>query len=174
MSYHDFRTFCNRSLFLNPALYKAQLGAARCVSMKVVPASGPLNESFDQKNARLNRPQSPHLTIYKPQLTSLLSVTHRGTGCALAAYVAMFGFASLGCPDGANTLVTTLEALQLGTLSLATIKFALAFPFAFHACNGVRHLFWDAGKFLSVKDVYTTGYAMLAVSTILSLALTFL
>jgi succinate dehydrogenase (ubiquinone) cytochrome b560 subunit len=169
-----FRTFCNRSLILNPALYKAQLGALRGVSVKVVPASAPLSESFDEKNARLNRPQSPHLTIYKPQLTSMLSITHRGTGCALAAYAAIFGFAAIGCPDGANSIVTTLEAMQLGTLSLATLKFTLAFPFAFHAVNGVRHLFWDAGKFLSVKDVYSTGYAMLAVSTVLAIALTFM
>lgn len=104
----------------------------------------------------------------------MLSITHRGTGCALAGYAAIFGFAALGCPDGANTIVTTLEAMQLGTLSLATLKFALAFPFAFHACNGVRHLFWDAGKFLSVKDVYTTGYVMVGISTVIALALTFL
>lgn len=80
-------------MLFNPTLYKAQLSAARCVSLKVVPATAPLNESHDEKNARMNRPQSPHLTIYKPQLTSMLSITHRGTGFALAGYVAMLGFA---------------------------------------------------------------------------------
>lgn len=140
--------------------------------MRVVPKAVALNETFDDKNARLNRPQSPHLTIYKPQLTSMLSITHRGTGVALTGYAAIFGVAALVCPDGANSVVSLIEGLQLGTVSLAALKFTLAFPFAFHTVNGVRHLFWDLGKFLTIKEVYTTGYAMLLVSTILAVILT--
>lgn len=173
-NYLDFRTFCNRSLIYNPALFKAQLNALRSVSVKVVPATAPTDETFDAKNLRLNRPQSPHLTIYKPQLTSMLSITHRGTGIALTGYAAIFGVAALVCPEGANSIVNAIEAMQLGTLGLASLKFTLAFPFAFHAVNGVRHLLWDLGKFLSVKEVYTTGYAMLFASTVLALALTFM
>lgn len=41
-------------------------------------------ETHDDKNFRLNRPMSPHLSIYKPQLTTILSITHRGTGVALS------------------------------------------------------------------------------------------
>merc|ERR1712156_146301 len=51
-----------------------------------------LNEQFWDKNKRLGRPTSPHLTIYKPQMTSLLSVTHRGTG--IAQSVILTGFLS--------------------------------------------------------------------------------
>ncbi len=142
--------------------------------MKVVPVSAPIEETFDGKNARLNRPQSPHLTIYKPQLTSMLSITHRGTGIAITGYAAIFGIAALVCPEGASSVVNAIEAMQLGTLGLTTLKFTLAFPFAFHAVNGVRHLFWDLGRFLSVKEVYTTGYAMLFATTIVALALTFM
>lgn len=59
---------------LNPAL----LGA-RTVSIKLVaPAVHP--DGHDEKNIALGRPQSPHLTIYQPQLTTMLSITHRGTG----------------------------------------------------------------------------------------------
>jgi succinate dehydrogenase (ubiquinone) cytochrome b560 subunit len=141
--------------------------------VKVVPAPPALNETFDAKNERLNRPQSPHLTIYKPQLTSMLSITHRGTGVALAGYAAIFGVAGLVCPEGANSIVHAIEAAQLGTASLVALKFTLAFPFAFHAVNGVRHLFWDLGKFLSVKEVYTTGYTIMFLSVVLSLILTF-
>ena len=120
----------------------------------------------------MNRPQSPHLTIYKPQLTSMLSITHRGTGIALTGYAAIFGIAALTCPDGAGSVISLLEGLHLGTASLAALKFTLAFPFAFHTVNGVRHLFWDMGKFLTIKEVYTTGYAMLLASTVLAIALT--
>lgn len=102
----------------------------------------------------------------------MLSITHRGTGVALTGYAAIFGLAALVCPDGANSVVSLIDGLHLGAVSLATLKFTLAFPFAFHTVNGVRHLFWDLGKFLSIKEVYTTGYAMLLVSTILAIALT--
>lgn len=131
-----------------------------------------MNESHDERNLRFNRPQSPHLTIYKPQLTSMLSITHRGTGIALTGYAAIFGLASLVCPEGANSVISVIDGLHLGAASLAALKFTLAFPFAFHSVNGVRHLFWDLGKFLTIKEVYTTGYAVLVVSTILAIALT--
>lgn len=144
----------------------------RSVSIKVIPKPAELSESFDDKNLRLNRPQSPHLTIYKPQLTSMLSITHRGTGVALTGYAAIFGLAAIVCPDGANSVVSLIEGLHLGTASLAALKFTLAFPFAFHTVNGVRHLFWDMGKFLTIKEVYTTGYAMLLASTVLAIVLT--
>lgn len=48
-------------------------------------------ETHDEKNGRLQRPMSPHLTIYKPQLTSMLSITHRGTGVALSGVTAGLG-----------------------------------------------------------------------------------
>lgn len=53
-------------------------------------------EDFWAKNKRLRRPMSPHLTIYKPQITSLLSVTHRGTGVALAGLLYGLGLGKEG------------------------------------------------------------------------------
>lgn len=91
---------------------------------------------------------------------------------ALTGYAAIFGVAALICPDGATSVVTAIENLHLGAASLAALKFTLAFPFAFHTVNGVRHLFWDMGKFLTIKEVYTTGYAMILASTILAIILT--
>jgi len=52
-------------------------------------------ESHDEKNARLKRPMSPHLTIYQVQLTSLLSVTHRTTGIILASYAMFLGLGKI-------------------------------------------------------------------------------
>lgn len=151
-----------------------QLNCARSVSIKVVPKPAKSDETFDQKNARLNRQLSPHLTIYKPQLTSMLSITHRGTGIALTGYAAIFGLSALMCPEGANAVTGLIQSMQLGAVTLTALKFTLAFPFAFHTVNGVRHLFWDLGKFLTIKEVYSTGYAMLLVSTVLSLIITML
>jgi succinate dehydrogenase/fumarate reductase cytochrome b subunit len=53
------------------------------------------NEDFEAKNARLGRPQSPHLSIYKPQLTSLLSVAHRATGMALGGIITVWGIGKI-------------------------------------------------------------------------------
>lgn len=50
------------------------------VSMKIVPSNDLDKLSYEEKNEKLKRELSPHLTIYKFQLTSMLSITHRGTG----------------------------------------------------------------------------------------------
>lgn len=54
------------------------------------PAQTLPGETYFDKNKRLNRPMSPHLTIYKPQLTSMLSLSHRGTGIVLSTLLSSF------------------------------------------------------------------------------------
>lgn len=58
--------------------------------MKVSAAKPAVDETHDDRNARLKRPLSPHLLIYKPQLTSMLSITHRMAGVALSVYALAF------------------------------------------------------------------------------------
>lgn len=87
---------------------------------------------------------------------------------ALTAYAAALGLGAMTLPDGVGSIVSTVEALQLTAPTLLAAKFILAYPAAYHTVNGVRHLFWDMGKFLSIKEVYTTGYTMLLVSAILT------
>lgn len=140
--------------------------------LKPVQGDNHPGESHDDRNARLQRPQSPHLSIYAPQLTSMLSITHRMTGMALAGYVTMMGLGALALPHDATHYLTMLEGLSAPTLM--ALKFTMAYPFAFHSVNGVRHLFWDMGKFLTIKEVYSTGYTMLAVSGVVAAALTFM
>lgn len=53
---------------------------ARPVTLKVTQVEPPKVESHDERNMRMRRPQSPHLTIYAPQLTSMLSISHRFSG----------------------------------------------------------------------------------------------
>lgn len=52
-------------------------------------------ETHDEKNTRLKRPMSPHLTIYQVQLTSVLSITHRITGAVLSSYVMALGMGKI-------------------------------------------------------------------------------
>lgn len=151
-----------------------QLMSARCVTMRAAPVAAIKDESHDEKNARLNRPLSPHLTIYKFQITSVLSITHRFTGLALTGYATILGLGALALPHDFSHYLTMVEALQLSAPTLILTKLVLAYPAAYHTVNGVRHLFWDLGKFLTIKEVYTTGYTMLGVSAVIAVVLALL
>lgn len=90
---------------------------------------------------------------------------------ALTGYAAALGFGALLLPHDFDTCMTMLEGLKLSAPTLMMAKFVLAFPATYHTCNGVRHLFWDMGKFLKLKEVYSTGWLMLGVSTALAILL---
>lgn len=141
----------------------------RCVVMRVSQAKPPTAESYEEKNSRLKRPLSPHLLIYKPQLTSMLSITHRMTGLALATYAVAFAAVSV-CPQDFPAIAQSIQNWHLPASVIFSTKLILSYPVAFHLCNGIRHLVWDLGKALTIKEVYTTGYVMVAVSTVLAVA----
>ncbi|XP_034946502.1 LOW QUALITY PROTEIN: succinate dehydrogenase cytochrome b560 subunit, mitochondrial-like [Chelonus insularis] len=129
----------------------------------------PVCETHAEKNERLKRPMSPHLTIYKPQLTSVLSITHRGTGMALAFYAIGAGLTELFVPGGVNLFIDSFHALCLPVPIVFLTKFAIAWPAMYHFFNGIRHLAWDIGIFLSMNHVYKTGWTMLGTSVVTAL-----
>ncbi|KAG0166225.1 hypothetical protein DFQ28_002612 [Apophysomyces sp. BC1034] len=131
-------------------------------------------ESELLRQQRKVRPVSPHLTIYQPQITWYLSAAHRITGCALggAFYfgaLAYLAAPALGVAVDTASVVSTVAAAPVAAKILA--KTTVAFPFVFHGLNGIRHLVWDAGKFIDIKDVYKTGYAVLGGTVVGSLYL---
>lgn len=65
----------------------------RFLTVRPAAANVILNETFEEKNARLKRPLSPHLSIYKPQITMVMSISHRISGVILFGYM----FALAGC-----------------------------------------------------------------------------
>jgi succinate dehydrogenase (ubiquinone) cytochrome b560 subunit len=126
-------------------------------------------DKFWKKQKTRNRPMSPHLTIYAPQLTSILSISHRITGMAVTgAFVGLSWGSLMYTGADVQQFADMLNASMLGSLALLSAKFALAFPIAYHSCNGVRHLLWDSAQYLTTKGVYQTGYIMLAISLVLS------
>ncbi|XP_025404996.1 uncharacterized protein LOC112679416 [Sipha flava] len=149
--------------FKTPIIHRMitmQVKSAQEVEYKV-------GETHDEKNFRLHRPMSPHLTIYKPQLTSILSITHRGTGVALSSITA--GLGALFIFTDVSTFVEFVHSLQLPSAAIMSAKALVAYPFFYHLCNGIRHLIWDAGKCLTIKQVYSTGYGVIAGSIILTI-----
>ncbi|PMD37566.1 cytochrome b560 subunit of succinate dehydrogenase [Hyaloscypha variabilis F] len=118
---------------------------------------------------RKNRPTSPHLTIYKPQMTWIPSALNRVTGSVLSGGFYVFGAAYLVSPLFGWHLDSASMAAAFGSLPVAAkvaAKFAVALPFTFHSFNGLRHLSWDLGKTFSNQAVIRTGYVMLGVSTV--------
>ena len=108
------------------------------------------------------RPLSPHLQIYRPQLTSVLSITHRLTGFALSLVIllspAILYFLTLS--KDSHTLIMNL--FQNGFVKL--VLFLAIFGLSYHLCNGIRHLAWDAGYGLDLDSSYKSGYAVVAIS----------
>ena len=102
-----------------------------------------------------DRPLSPHLQIYKPQLTSVLSILHRMTGIALAVGLLMLAWWVIAAASGppAFAVVQDFNASWVGRLLL----FGWSFALFYHLCNGIRHLFWDAGYGFELPNVYASG-----------------
>jgi succinate dehydrogenase / fumarate reductase cytochrome b subunit len=115
------------------------------------------------------RPLSPHLQIYRPQLTSVLSISHRLSGLLLfaGALLLVYWLMALAAGDEAFARAQSALGSGLGRLILLPLTFALFY----HLCNGIRHLLWDAVLGLELRTVYRSGYLVLAASTTLTLGL---
>ncbi|MBI2706986.1 MAG: succinate dehydrogenase, cytochrome b556 subunit [Proteobacteria bacterium] len=112
------------------------------------------------------RPLSPHLQIYKIQITSLLSILHRGTGILLflGSIVWALWFVALAAgPESYGQL----QALFLHPVGLLFLM-GWAFSFFYHLCNGLRHLMWDLGYGYDMPTVRFTGWAVVGSSVVLT------
>ncbi len=112
------------------------------------------------------RPLSPHLQIYRPQLTSVLSITHRATGIVLSigALALVYWLASLASGEVYYIKAHFHFASWYGQLAL----FGWSVCFYYHLCNGIRHLFWDVGYGFELPTVYKSGWAVLATTVLLT------
>jgi len=113
-----------------------------------------------------SRPLSPHLQVYRPQLTSVLSICHRATGIALAggAVLLVYWLASLA---GGETSYAAANAFMLSWFG-QLILFLFTFAGFYHLCNGIRHLYWDSGRGFDLESVYLSGRVVVAVSVVLT------
>ena len=114
------------------------------------------------------RPLSPDLQIYRPQLTSVLSITHRLTGIALSVGSPLLVFWLISAAAGPSAYAT-LHGFLGSRLGLALL-FGWTYALFFHLCNGIRHLFWDAGYGFELTAIYASGWTVVAASVVLTLA----
>lgn len=117
----------------------------------------------------VRRPLSPHLQVYRPQLTSMLSIMNRLTGIASSVGTLVFVWwlaASAGSPKG-------YAAMQgfVGSWFGLVLLFGWTVALVYHFVGGLRHLAWDAGYGYDLPQVYASGYAAIAATVIGTLAI---
>ena len=114
-----------------------------------------------------NRPLSPHLQVYRPQYTSVISIFHRITGVGLWAGTLLLVYWLVAAAIGAEAYETARDLIGsfLGRLFL----FGWTVALFYHLCNGIRHLVWDTGLGLELRTAFYSGMAVLAGTVILTL-----
>jgi succinate dehydrogenase / fumarate reductase, cytochrome b subunit len=115
-----------------------------------------------------DRPLSPHLQVYRWQLTSVLSILHRATGIVLGTGAILLVWWLVAAASGPEAFegVENFLGSWLGLLLL----FGWTVSLFYHLCNGIRHLVWDTGHALDLKSTYLGGWMVVAATAALTLA----
>ena len=105
------------------------------------------------------RPLSPHLTIYRPQVTSISSIFIRITGNALVFSTLLLVAWFLGAAIGPKTfnVMHFIISSWFGKIMMILSLWALWY----HSLGGIRHLVWDTGRGLELKTAEIMGWAMI-------------
>lgn len=114
-----------------------------------------------------NRPLSPHLTIYRPQMSSMTSIFVRltGTGLTLGFVLIVWWLLAAATGPGYFAFVDGLLTSWVGILIMVLSVWALWY----HFLGGVRHLIWDLGYGFEIKTADMMGYVMIGGSFVLTL-----
>ncbi len=123
-----------------------------------------------------NRPLSPHLQIYKPQISSFTSILHRLTGIflyigvvAICWVIVYYTYQVEIIAEGQLATEETCDGCYLKYI-LYTLVLAWTFSLYFHLCNGIRHLFWDIGKGFEKNLSNRNGIIVIVTSIVMTAA----
>lgn len=116
--------------------------------------------------AARQRPLSPHLQVYKPQITTILSIIHRGTGVVLAIG-ALAVTAWLLCVGGNEHCYAWCQEI-MASLAGQLALFVFSACMIYHLLNGIRHMLWDIGWGMDIASVEKTGYAVVVLAVVLT------
>ncbi len=115
---------------------------------------------------KAKRPLSPHIQIYKIQITSLLSILHRGTGIVLYGGSLLWALWFVALAMGPQSY-ETFQGLLMTPIGLLFLL-GWSFSFFYHLCNGIRHLLWDMGVGYDMPTVRLTGWTVVIFSFLLT------
>ena len=110
------------------------------------------------------RPLSPHLQVYRWQITMTLSILHRATGVALAVGAFALAWWLVALAAGGETWdgFARVAASPFGTIAWLGFSFCLVY----HLLNGLRHLLWDVGYGYEIPKVYATGWTVVVLAAV--------
>ena len=111
---------------------------------------------------RVERPLSPHLQVYRWQITMALSILHRGTGVALSVGLIVLVYWLLSLASGPDAYAQAQALLGSGFLKLCYAGWA--FFFFYHLANGIRHLIWDLGRGFEKSQITVGGWLVVIFS----------
>lgn len=117
-------------------------------------------------------PLSPHLQIYKPQLTSMLSIAHRITGFCLSLTLPLF-LVWLGAIFFGFSAYETLIDFCSNKM-VRFIFILMVYGFSYHMLNGIRHMIWDLGFGLSIKFSSISAIIIILLSISITVVVSFL
>lgn len=114
------------------------------------------------------RPLSPNIQVYRPQLTSVLSIANRITGVALSACAVVLVIWLVAAASGPQ--VYSQFQGTIGSWPGRILLLAATFSFFLHFCGGIRHLVWDSVRAFELRQIYASGWLVVASSIVLTLA----
>ena len=117
------------------------------------------------------RPLSPHLQVYRWQITMVMSILHRATGVALTAGALCLAWWLLALAAGGEQYAhaSALVASPFGLLML----FAFSLSLVYHLLNGLRHLMWDVGWGFEIPEIYRSGWTVAVLTVVFTVAIWF-
>src|SRR3954452_23570758 len=115
-----------------------------------------------------DRPLSPHLQIYRWQLTSVLSILHRATGVTLSGGAILLVWWLVAAATGPEAYEGVEEFL--GSWIGLLLLFGWTVSLFYHLCNGIRHLVWDTGHALDLESTYFGDWVVVAATGLLTVA----
>lgn len=122
-----------------------------------------------KRNIMEYRPLSPHLTWYKPQITSVLSILHRFTGIALGFGAVALAWWVVAVAIGGDVYAGT--SWLYTSIAGQIVLFLWTIALTFHLGNGIRHLCWDADIGFDMATVNRSGIAVLVFTAALTIVI---
>src|ERR1022692_4107777 len=118
-------------------------------------------------NLKRSQPLSPHIQIYRPQLTSVLSIANRISGIVLSLYAIVLVVWLVAAAAGPHAY--SVIHVFMGSGAGRILLFGCTFSFFLHLCGGIRHLIWDAGFGFELRTIYASGWTVVLMSSALTI-----
>lgn len=116
---------------------------------------------------RADRPLSPHVLIYRWQITNTLSILHRATGVALSCGLLVLAWWLIALASGPEQYEASQAIIGAGWFRFLFAGWA--FCFFYHLANGIRHLFWDVGMGFEHHQINISGWFVVVFAVLATL-----